>query len=405
MPHAFRTVATRLAPALAITLLLSATGASAQTPGARGGQPGGRDREGMYELSVGKDAPAVKSAAWLRSALPEKPGAITFVTFWAPWCTPAKHAIDKIERLAAAHPDKVRVAAIVASDPATTRETAVDFLKDVPAESLVVYGWDENRVLFKNYVIDSGFKYLPATFVIDSQGKLCWAEIGDPDESIAAAEAIMKGAFNLEEAAGRYRSSRADEYARDRSENPVLRKLSQYRDAEQSQDWKAAIRVYAELTRLDQDAAAAIAPQHFKNLLNGLKDTGAAYAFGKVAVERHLRDDAQALNNLAWEIVDPKLNRQGPDLDLALEASERSNSLTNSENAAYLDTLARVVFLRGDLDRALELQKQVVEIDSRQIGSQNSTEFEERLAEYEQAKKAAAARPVVGQSPRPAGGK
>jgi len=49
------------------------------------------------------------------------------------------------------------------------------------------------------------------------------------------------------------------------------------------------------------------------------------------------------------------------DLELALKAASKADELMKHENAAIIDTLARVYFLKGDIEKAIELQTKAVD--------------------------------------------
>ena len=73
-----------------------------------------------------------------------------------------------------------------------------------------------------------------------------------------------------------------------------------------------------------------------------------------------LADNADYLNRLAWGIVDPDNMPAKQDLNLALKAALRASELTNNEDTAILDTVAKVYFDKGDLKRAIRYQRQAV---------------------------------------------
>lgn len=71
-------------------------------------------------------------------------------------------------------------------------------------------------------------------------------------------------------------------------------------------------------------------------------------------------DNAMTLNQVAWTIVDNK-DVKNRDYDVAMKAATRANELTKGEDAAILDTLARVYYEMGDLKNAVAYQKKAVE--------------------------------------------
>lgn len=123
----------------------------------------------------------------------------------------------------------------------------------------------------------------------------------------------------------------------------------------------AALALLDRAAALAQDAAArdAVAQPRFKALL-AKRDYPAAYAVAREVADR---PDASAslLNELAWTIVsDEKLERR--DLDLARRMAERAVTLTDHQNAGFIDTCARVMYEKGDAARAAELEGQAVKL-------------------------------------------
>ncbi len=90
------------------------------------------------------------------------------------------------------------------------------------------------------------------------------------------------------------------------------------------------------------------------------KDFAAALALGK-ALFASQNDHPDVLNAVAWTMVDPEHPFPNPDLDLALKVALRATEVSHGENAAILDTLARVYFVKGDLDKAIATQTKAVE--------------------------------------------
>lgn len=85
-----------------------------------------------------------------------------------------------------------------------------------------------------------------------------------------------------------------------------------------------------------------------------------AYAVADEAAHAN-RFNPNQLNEMAWFIVDEEWIAE-PDLDRALKMSERSVELSAGQTGAFLDTLARVHFERGDLDKAIEIQSRALAV-------------------------------------------
>jgi len=71
-------------------------------------------------------------------------------------------------------------------------------------------------------------------------------------------------------------------------------------------------------------------------------------------------DDAESLNELAWDLVtNPQYEKQ-LNLKLADLCAARAVELTKGEEADKLDTLARVRWLQGKREEAVKLQQKAV---------------------------------------------
>ena len=84
------------------------------------------------------------------------------------------------------------------------------------------------------------------------------------------------------------------------------------------------------------------------------------YAWGAKLVDEYFKDRGEILSAIAVAIVDaPGLERR--DLALAERSATRANTLAGGVDPKALDALARVLFARGNVDKALELQQSAVD--------------------------------------------
>ena len=94
------------------------------------------------------------------------------------------------------------------------------------------------------------------------------------------------------------------------------------------------------------------------------EDSAAASVYGNKLVEGAFKDQAEALNQIAWFNVDPENNidRDKRDFKLARKAATRANELTKGENGPILDTLALAYFRTGEPAKALEAQENAIKL-------------------------------------------
>ena len=104
-----------------------------------------------------------------------------------------------------------------------------------------------------------------------------------------------------------------------------------------------------------------VAVLRYQALVRSEQETEAA-RFGREMVEGRLADLPSALNGLAWSIVSPSEPlSDAPDLELAALAIERADAVTDHGDASILDTLARVHWMEGRTELAIETQRRALE--------------------------------------------
>lgn len=96
-------------------------------------------------------------------------------------------------------------------------------------------------------------------------------------------------------------------------------------------------------------------------------DTTQAFLNYRNALELN-PDNVLAANNYAYF-----LSKSGGDLDKALQLSKRTITGDNAENPTYLDTYAWILYLKGERDEAIEIQKKVLELMEKQGRSDADT--------------------------------
>ncbi len=195
----------------------------------------------------------------------------------------------------------------------------------------------------------AGRRGIPSSFIIGKDGRIEW--IGHPirmDEPLAA---VLDGTWDRAAARKKY----DDDQALQQEMNKVRSGLSA---AIRADDQDAAMEILdGAILRFPENSSWKM--QKFNLLLTRFHRYEAAYSLGQQLVEKNF-DNESALNSIAWTIADTE-GLEVRDLDLALKAATQANKLTESKEAAILDTLARVYYEKGDLDGALKWQKIAVE--------------------------------------------
>jgi len=108
-----------------------------------------------------------------------------------------------------------------------------------------------------------------------------------------------------------------------------------------------------------EEGRAELEQKHFK-ILMGQKAYAAAYRVADNLSNAH-PDNAELQNELAWTIVTND-SAQSRDLKLAEKLAMRANDAAKGRRPSILDTLARVLFIQGRKEEAIQLQNQAVTV-------------------------------------------
>jgi Flp pilus assembly protein TadD len=120
-------------------------------------------------------------------------------------------------------------------------------------------------------------------------------------------------------------------------------------------DLGAAEKLIPEVDRAALEGALDV--NRFKILL-GKKEYPAAYALAANLSTGH-PEDSGLQNELAWQIVSDKTIEK-PDLGLAEMLAHRANKAAKGKDPDILDTLARVLFMKGQKKEAVETEARAV---------------------------------------------
>jgi thiol-disulfide isomerase/thioredoxin len=330
-------------------------------------------------LTIGSPAPKLQVGDWVKGDKVDalKDGQIYVVEFWATWCGPCRASIPHVSDLAEKYKDKVTFAGVsvweqdVADVEPFLKEMGEKMAYNVAIDDVPEGKKGDEGVMATTWLAAAEESGIPVAFVVGKDGNIAW--IGHPMEMDEPLAEIVEGKWDVAAAA----TARKEEKELQAKTQTFARKLS---EALGDNDTKAAIKLIDEFLvenpKLEPQLAMA------KLQLLSKEDAKAAAVYQKKLVDEICKDNPQALNNLAWEIVDPeKEGKPVPDdLALALKAAERANELTKDENGPILDTLARARFLSGDAKGAADAQEKAIKYTD-----DPDDAMKDRLEEYKKA--------------------
>lgn len=312
------------------------------------------------ELGVGIKAPPLAVAKWIKGK-PAKlgDGKVRVVEFWATWCGPCKVSIPHLTELQKKLGDKVDIIGVSIWEEKEATDNSFltkveDFVKEWGGKMdyrVAADGYE--GTMAKTWMEAAEGQGIPTAFIVGKDGTVLW--IGHPMAGLdVALDQVLAGTFDFEAA----KKKDADRRALARMQRETYAPLN---EAIQSGDTQKAIQVIDQMAAKEPKMALDLGMTKFNLLLKS--DEAAAYDWARTLAGGAAKDNVNALNSLAWSIVDDKSPAKKPNFGIAVEIAERGASLLKSGDpfAAYmLDTLAYALYKNGNLDRALEVQTKAV---------------------------------------------
>ena len=315
-------------------------------------------------IDIGSVAPALHVAVWVKgSPVPSfVEGRIYVIESWATWSGPCMTRMPELSATQRRYREKgVTVIGLSSRDPRNDLPAVEAMVKQ--KGDLVDYtvAWDKDGWTRTAYMEASGHKEIPFTFVVDGAGKIAY--MGNSAFLDPSLERILAGTWDA-------KKGNAAVDAASKALGAIAMSVEN--------DPKAALARVSEFEATYPEYAKIVAVLKFEAML-AAGDCPAAYAWAsKVVDDAIAHGDAEALNGVAWTVVNPRRNWATVDLDLARRAAENCVAFTDGKDGGLLDTLARVWYLKGDVAKAIEIETKALAVSSGMV----KDEVEKALAEY-----------------------
>ncbi len=305
--------------------------------------------ESSTTLGIGDPAPPLSIDRCVTGEPIDKldPGQVYVIEFWATWCPPCRTSMPHLSQLQQQYGDKVQFVGVTRETEDTVRgflateESAGKTWGEVVKYRLAIDSQDATDAAYMRAAGQSG---IPTAFIVGRDGVVEW--IGHPmsmDEPLAK---IVANEWDRAAAVAQFKQ-RMQMKELSRELNNLMRAGS----------WDQAL---ALIDRLEKESSPTFQLSNLK--LSILEKAGRTDAAAKLRAEivEQSWGDARALNDIAWGIATSTGER---DLGLAFKAAQRASELRDHKDAAILDTLARVLYEQGQLDKAIEWQRKACEHD------------------------------------------
>ena len=321
-------------------------------------------------LTIGSKAPALDIEVWfsdregeLQHTTEFEPGKIYVLDFWATWSSPSHRWMGTYSELQDRYfKDGVQIISISDED----EDSVADFLElDMNDNSDMIYAeqtmnycvaTDPDRSVFADYMEAAQQTTIPTVFIVGKTGLIEW--FGNPAKLKRNLKKVVAGKWD--------RKVFKKEAIAEQKRKLLATKVQKLMDAG---DTEGAIEIIDKIIAEMPDSEQKLNMQSTKlTLLMQTDSPKLVEAFKDVAENKEL--GSYSLNEMAWSIVlrDQAGKKAGPKLlKAATETAEKALKIARTEEdddhlGAILDTHAHLMFLNGDLDKAIEIQSEASSI-------------------------------------------
>jgi thiol-disulfide isomerase/thioredoxin len=303
------------------------------------------------------------------------------VEFWATWCGPCIASMPHVTELQKKYGAQgLTVIGVSGVDKnGNTLEKAVAMVADKGDTMGYTVAWDKDRETNAAFMKAAEQGGIPCSFLIDQNGDIAY--IGHPAKIDDTLELVMSKKHDIKALAASYKKQAAIEAQANEIQTSM-------QAAGQKEDWAGVLAAMDKLVALDPVEYGGYVAGKFQVTAFQMKDPAKAYADAKSWFSAAKDPSVDALNGIAWTIVDPSNELENRDAEFALKLAQKANELTKNENPSILDTVARAHFLKGDIAKAVEIETLAVEKSASNKKQQKS--LQKQLDEYKEelAKKA-----------------
>ena len=319
------------------------------------------------DLTLGSKAPKLAVKKFIKGEAVKgfEKEKIYVVEFWATWCGPCRATIPHLTKLQKQYKEVTFIGVAIQEED---QDKVVEFVEKMGDEmgyrvalDLVPEDGDGgDGAMVKNWMEPAELSGIPASFIINGDGVVAW--IGHPGQIDDPLEKIVDGKWDINAEVKKAKALAAERKQLEAIFSKLRTLFGEFNETGESTD-----------LLMELDGAAKKIPTRatqfsilkFQVLASPKGDVDQAIELGGELLEsENVGEDAEALNNIAWMLVNPEREKQADPklLKFALKAALKADNLKKNQDPSIADTLAKAYFDNCQLDKAVATQERVIEL-------------------------------------------
>lgn len=224
------------------------------------------------ELRIGDPAPAFK-AKWIKGNKLQQleKGMVYVIEFWATWCGPCIKAMPHVSELAKKYKGKAEFTGVSVWErgkPGQSINSLVEAFVKAKGDTMSynVYMDESDNYMVKNWVEASGQSSIPATLIVDREGKIAW--IGVPTEMDEPLAKIIEGRFDAKAFAESIKKEQERAFSKNRQMEELTAARKPVQAALDAKDYRHAMIEYEKAVSRNVSMARFLTAQYYTALVH-----------------------------------------------------------------------------------------------------------------------------------------
>lgn len=342
MPQLQRLAGAALAAAVACSLWAEQPEGPPPDLGGESSQPSEAETP---TLRLGDPAPALEVTGWLQGDPVHEfePGVVYVIDFFASWAPGAGEATRELSRVQVRMSGRARVIGIGSGNEGRgeTAEAVARFIEGQGIAMRYAVAFDAERVMFERYMTAFGQAGVPHTFVVDGEGRLAWRGHPMDPQLPAVVDLVVRNEWSTEA----YERLLAEQRRADALMERAV-------EAWNGNERERTVELLQEIFEINPARFGQHAVWRFHALHVEMGESERAYEYARELIDGPLRENADALADLAWVVLEAPGELEYDDIAAEM-AVRRALALTGEQHGHAWAAVAIIESRRQNFDEAL----------------------------------------------------